>query len=191
MASKNLIVLAHCESCYNRGGIFTGRVDSKLTAKGHKHAERLARKLKNENIDIAYTSPLSRARKTLEYILKYHPKTRVYIDDRIIERDYGSLSHKKKAKFKREHPDLYPVYHRSYDVAPPEGESMKTVERRIRPFIKDIIKVIKKDKVDVLVVAHGNSIRPIKRYFEYLTPEQMMKIENLRDRINKYKIRIS
>lgn len=184
--SGRLYVLTHCESCYNRRGIFTGRIDSKLTAAGHKHAERLAGELKNKAIDIAFISPLSRTKETLVHIRKYHPQMKVVVDKRLIERDYGDLSRKSKVKYKTEHPDLFPIYHRSYDVPPPGGESMREVEKRVLAFIKDVVSLIKKEGVNVLIVAHGNSIRPIRKYFERLSSDQMMALENLRHRVFTY-----
>jgi 2,3-bisphosphoglycerate-dependent phosphoglycerate mutase len=186
--SLRLFVLTHCESCYNKRGIFTGRVDSVLTPNGHKHAKKLADKLKDRKIDVAYVSPLTRAKQTLKHILKYHPRTEVFVDDRITERDYGRLSKKSKAKYKQEHPDLYPIYHRAYDVPPPGGESMKQVEKRISPFIEDVLRLMKKEKVNVLVISHGNAIRPIRRYFERLTTDQMMKLEHQQHKIFEYQI---
>lgn len=183
----NLYVVTHCESCYNRRGIFTGQIDSILTKKGHKHAKVMAEELKNEKIDVAYTSPLTRARQTLEHILKYHPKTKMVIDKRIIERDYGKLSRKSKEKYKRENPKLYLVYHRSYNVPPPGGESMKKVEERVLAFIGKVIILMKENNTNILIVAHGNSIRPIRRYLEKLSPKQMMKLENLRHKVFRYK----
>jgi len=183
-----LYVITHCESCYNRKNIFTGRINSVLTKRGHEHAKILAERLKNIEIGIAYTSPLTRARQTLRHILKYHPETKVVVDKRIIERDYGELSRKSKEKFKRENPKLYPIYHRSYDIAPPGGESMEQVEKRVLSFIKEVIEIMKKKQVNVLVVAHGNSIRPIRRYFERLTKNEMMKLENYRHKIFTYKV---
>lgn len=184
----SLYVITHCESCYNKSGIFTGRVDSVLTPNGHEHAKRLADKLKNERIDVVYVSPLTRAKQTLKYILKYHPEAKVFVDRRIMERDYGKLSKKSKAKYKRENPDLFPIYHRSYDVPPPGGESIKQVEGRVSPFIKDILEVMKKKRVNVLVVSHSNTIRPIRKYFKKLTNKQMMELEYQRHKIFEYKV---
>jgi 2,3-bisphosphoglycerate-dependent phosphoglycerate mutase len=189
MANKNfLYVLTHCESCYNRLGIFTGVVNSKLTPKGHEHAKHLAKELEDKRIDVAFTSPLLRTRQTLKHILLYHKNTKVIVDRRLIERDYGDLSRKSKEKYKKEHPELFPVYHRSYDVPPPGGESMKQVEKRVLPLVKEIVSLIKRDHVDVLMVTHGNAIRPIRKYFEGLTNKQMMRLENLKHRIYQYKI---
>jgi len=186
--TSNLYVVAHCESCYNKMGIFTGRVDSVLTALGHEHAEVLAGRLKKEKIDIAYVSPLTRARQTLKYILKYHTETKVIVDKRIIERDYGELSRKSKKKFERENPKLYPIYHRSYDICPPGGESIKQVEDRVIPFVKEVTELIKKKRINVLVVAHSNSIRPIRKYFEGLSKDEVMNLDNNKDKIFTYKI---
>lgn len=186
--SPVLYVLTHCESCYNRRGIFTGRTDSVLTSEGHRYAKVLADKLKNKKIDVVYRSSLIRTAETLEHIIKYHPKAMVVVDDRIIERDYGDLVGKSKQKYEREHPDLYPIYHRSYNVAPPGGESMVQVEKRVLSFVKDVSKMMKKEKLNVLVIAHSNSIRPIRKYFEGLSSEEMMKLDNLRHKIFKYRV---
>jgi 2,3-bisphosphoglycerate-dependent phosphoglycerate mutase len=183
-----IYAITHCESCYNQKGIFTGRVNSILTKKGHEHAEQLAQELKNVNIDIAYISPLIRTKETLKHIQKYHPNIKVCVEKRIIERDYGELSRKNKAKYASDHPDLFPVYHRSYDIAPPDGESIKQVEKRVLPFIKEITNLVEKKKVDILIVCHSNSLRPIRKYFENLSIKEMMSLEHMRHKIFKYKI---
>lgn len=187
--NNKLYVLTHCESCYNRQGIFTGRVDSKLTPVGHKHAEKLAEQLKDKQIDIVFISPLVRTKQTARHILNYHPEAKLVVDKRLIERDYGQLSRKSKKRYQKEHPDLFPVYHRSYSVPPPGGESMKQVEKRVMFFIKDLLKLIKEQKVNVLVVCHGNSIRPIRKFFEGLSSREMMKLENLRHKIFVYQVK--
>jgi 2,3-bisphosphoglycerate-dependent phosphoglycerate mutase len=187
----NLFVLTHCESRCNEEGTFSGRIDSELTTKGHERAKFLADKLKDEKIGRAYSSPLTRSKQTLEHILKYHPETERYVDERIIERDYGRLSGKSKAKYAREHPNLYPIYHRSYDTPPPGGESMKQVEKRVLAFVRDLVKLMREKKMNALIVAHSNSIRPIRRYFEGLTPKEMMKLENYRCKIFKYRIAVN
>jgi len=187
---RKIFILTHCETCFNKRNVFTGRINSVLTARGHEHAIYMAELIKNEKIDIAYRSSMIRTKETLDHILRFHPETKVKIDDRIIERDYGELSGKNKEKYAREHPDLYPIYHRSYDISPPGGESMIDVERRVLPFIEEVVKEVRNNKINILIVAHGNSIRPMIRYFEHLTSEQMMKIENIRHKIFTYDIKI-
>lgn len=187
--TNKLFVIVHSESSYNKRGIFTGSFDAKLTPEGHEAAEKLSQLLKEERIDIAYTSPLSRAKQTLEHILAHHPETVVFEEKLIMERDYGVLAGKSKQKYKEEHPDLYPIYHRSYDIAPPGGESIKEVEARVLPFVKDVIKRIKKDHINVLIMSHSNAIRPILRYFNNLSIEEMMNLEHLRDKVYTFEIK--
>ena len=189
-SKRSIYVVTHCQSCFNKRKIFTGRINSQLTKEGHNHAEKLAKKLKNKKIDVVYISPLLRTKQTLEHVIKYHPKAKVFVDKRIIERDYGKLSGISKEKYKKEHPDLFPIYHRSYNIPPPKGESMKQVEKRVLSFIHDLLALIKREKVNVLIIAHGNSIRPIRKYFEKLTNEQMMKLEHQRHKIFKYQVEV-
>lgn len=197
---KNLTLYAitHTETFYNRQLIFTGQLSSNLTPRGHRQAERLGQKLKAKKIDIAFISPLARSRQTLTHILrhhtlghitKYHPHLKVLVDKRLAERDYGKLAHKSKAKFRKLHPKLYEIYHRSYETAPPGGESMIVVERRVKAFLKDAIALMKRKKVNALVIAHNNSIRPIRRYFEKLTAKQVMQSDN-HNRVFAYKIKV-
>jgi probable phosphoglycerate mutase len=124
----HLYIITHCESCFNEKHIFTGRLNSHLTPDGIKHAQKMANELQNAKIDLAIHTSLDRTKETLDYILKFHPNAIVEIDDRIIERDYGDLSGNNNDKYQREHPDLYPIHHRSYDVPPPGGESIIQVE---------------------------------------------------------------
>ncbi len=188
--TRFLYILTHSESDYNQRHIFTGRIDSKLTQTGIDKAKIAAKILKNHRIDVAYRTSLTRTKQTLDQILEFHPDTKVEIDDRFIERDYGNLSTQSKDQFAQDHPDLYPIYHRSYDIAPPGGESMVTVEKRVLPALHEVITRIKKEKINILIVAHGNSIRPIRRYFEKLTTEEMMKLEHLRHQIFTYPISV-
>jgi len=188
---QKIYVLLHCESCYNRNGIFTGRADSILTKKGHEHAFELAKKLKDVEINTAYRSSLTRAKQTLEHLLAYHPETQVVVDERIIERDYGELSSLKKSKYKKDHPMLFPIYHRSYDIAPPKGESIQQVEKRVASFIYNLLSEMKNNKGNVLIIGHGNSMRPFRRFFENLSIEKMMQLENQRDKIFTYEIDVN
>jgi|TARA_B100001964_G_C14101899_1_gene539740 2,3-bisphosphoglycerate-dependent phosphoglycerate mutase len=144
---------------------------------------------------------------------------RVITDDRMIERCYGKLqgtSHKMfmekegtdsyktllhwhkidhltgkdKAKFIQElGKSEFDIIHRSYNVPPPKGESIKMVEKRVLGFIKDLIKKVKKEKTHVAISAHGNSMRPFRRYFEKLSIEKMMNLENPWDDYFEYIIK--
>lgn len=185
----NIYIITHCESCFNQQHIFCGRLNSHLTESGIVHAQKMEFELRNQQIDLAIHTSLARTQETLSYILKSHPKCKVESDDRMIERDYGDLSGKSKDKYAKDHPDLYPVYHRSYDIAPPHGESLKDVEKRVIPFIEELVARMKREQINVLLVCHGNSIRPMIRYFEKLTSKQMMELEQLRHKIYHYQIK--
>lgn len=189
----HIYLFRHGQTYFNRDKRFTGWKDSKLTPLGVRQAKKIAEKLKNKRIDVAYQTSLSRSKDTLKYVLKYHPECKEIItDDRMIERSYGKLqgmSHNKYIeKFGRK---KFDIIHRSYDVPPPGGESIKMVEKRVKSFIKDLLNKIKKEKVNVAISAHGNSMRPFRRYFEKLTIKEMMKLENPWDDYFDYVVKIN
>lgn len=143
----------------------------------------------------------------------------IITDDRMIERSYGKLqgySHnwlikksgekdyktmlhwhkidqlhgKEKQEFIQKHGEAdFKVIHRSYNIPPPNGESVKMVEKRVNAFIKDLIKKMKKEKINVAIATHGNSMRPFRRYFEKLTIKEMMQLENPWDDYFEYTIK--
>ncbi len=187
-----IYLFRHGGTNYNQKKIFTGWKDSKLSPIGIKHAKAISKKLKNKRIDVAFRTRLSRSRDTLKEVLKYHPECRAIIqDDRMIERSYGKLQGMSHKKFiERYGKEKFDIYHRSYDVAPPGGESVKMVEKRVLSFIKDLLKFIKREKVNVAISAHGNSMRPFRRYFEHLSVKEMMKLENPWDDYFEYSVKV-
>lgn len=215
----HIYLFRHGQTYYNRAHVFTGWKDSKLTPKGKKDAKKIAEKLKNKKIDVAYQTHLSRSKDTLKPVLKYHPECKKIItDDRMIERSYGKLQGMHHSQFvKKEGTDDYKtllhwhkidhlhgkekqefikkvgeselqIIRRSYTTKPPKGESVKMVEKRVNSFIKDLLKKMKKEKINVAISAHGNSMRPFRKYFEKLTITQMMKLENPWDDYFEYTI---
>lgn len=213
-----IYLFRHAQTYYNRAHKFTGWKNSKLTPLGIKQAKEIALLLKGKKIDLAFQSHLSRSKDTLREVLKFHPECRkVVVDDRIIERSYGKLqgmSHATYMKLKeKEHCDVIRHWHnvdhlskgeheqamnlcqrdlqtirRSYTTIPPGGESVKIVEKRVNSFIKDLLLLMKKDKVNVAISAHGNSMRPFRRYFEKLSVDEMMKLENPWDDYFEYEV---
>jgi len=173
-----LYVFRHGESYDNKNHVFSGWRDSDLTPKGIKQAQVLAEKLKSEHLDIAYTSKLIRAKKTLDIILKTHPDTKIIIDQRITERDYGDIAGLNKDNLYQFNTKLATAFRRSYDFPPPNGESLKDVEIRVIDFIKDLIPKMKQENINVAISCHGNSMRVIRRYFEKLSIKQMLLLEN-------------
>ncbi|MCX8197939.1 MAG: histidine phosphatase family protein [Candidatus Micrarchaeota archaeon] len=189
-SQPTLYLFRHAQTYYNRKKYFTGWKDSKLTPLGKKQAELVARKLKGKKIDVAITSSLSRSKDTMRAVLKYHPECKaVFVDDRIIERSYGKLEGKSHRCFEKSHSkeELQKI-RRGYDYPPPGGESIKMVEKRVLSFLEDLIAFMEKNKANVAISAHGNSMRPIRRYFEKLSVEEMMKLENPWDDYFEYKI---
>ncbi len=180
----HIYIFRHGETYYNRSKRFTGLVDSRLTPEGIKQSNLIAKKLKEKKFQIAFKTSLSRSSESLKIILKYHPECkRVIVDDRMIERSYGDLERKfHRTIIKKYGRRQFDIWHRSYDVPPPSGESIKTVEERVLSFINDLIILMKRERVNAAISAHGNSMRPFRRYFENLTIEQMMKLENPYDK---------
>jgi len=188
----HIYLFRHGQTYFNKNKIFTGWKDSKLTPRGIKDAKTIAEKLKNKKIDVAFQTHLSRSKDTLKYVLKNHPECKKIItDDRMIERSYGKLEGlKHKTIIERYGQKQFDLWHRSYSVAPPGGESIKMVRKRVESFIKDLIKMIKREKVNVAISAHGNSMRPFRRYFEHLTIKEMIQLENPWDDYFEYTIEV-
>jgi 2,3-bisphosphoglycerate-dependent phosphoglycerate mutase len=188
--SCKLFVFRHAETFDNRRGIFSGWRDSELTSKGLAQAQKVAEQLKRYRIDYAFTSHLKRARKTLEIVLEAHPSVPVFADDRLIERCYGLLQGKSKRKIAHENPDWFAQIHRGYELAPPNGESLRMVEKRVLSFLEQLRDWLGQNPGNVAISCHSNSIRPIRRVFENLSIEQMLQIESPQDRAMIYDLKL-
>ena len=175
-----LVLVRNGQSIYNLENRFTGWKDVDLTQQGINEALQAGRILKknNFNFDIAYTSNLIRAQETLTLILKElnSPLTPI-TNEALNERDYGDLigQNKKEAaeKFGKEQVQ---IWRRSYDTPPPGGESLKMTCDRTLPYFNNILKKVYNGN-DIIIAAHGNSIRAIvMKIFNY-TPELILKTE--------------
>ncbi len=179
-----IYLFRHGQTTYNKEGIFTGWSDADLTDDGIRECEGIRENLKEVYPTKAFASDLKRSQKTL-YIVLGEKKPEVFIDKRIKERDYGDLTGKNKHEIEAEFPKEYPLWHRSYDVAPPNGESIKDVEKRVLSFMNDTI--LKLDKKEIVFIsAHGNSLRPIRRYFENMSIEEMCTFEHTPGKVYRY-----
>lgn len=183
-----VFVIRHAETTDNNRGVFSGWRDAELTPRGLEQSQKIADQLGRSRIDYAFTSHLKRARKTLQIVLREHRGASVFTDDRLIERCYGLLQGKSKKKLARENPDWFANVHRGYDFPPPEGESLKMVEKRTLPFLVQLNEWLTRNPGNVAISCHGNSMRPIRRVFEHLTLEQMLKIENPQDHALCYEL---
>jgi len=186
----NLFVFRHAETTDNRDKIFSGWRDPDLTPKGLSQAQEVAQQLESEKIDWAFTSHLKRARKTLEIVLKPHPDVPTFMDDRLIERCYGTLQGKSKVEVAAERPEWFAKIHRGYDFPPPEGESLKMVEDRTLPFVEQLRDWLRQNSGNVAISCHGNSMRPIRRVFEHLSLKQMLQVENPQDQAMEYTLHV-
>jgi 2,3-bisphosphoglycerate-dependent phosphoglycerate mutase len=182
MSDRLLVLVRHGQSEWNLKNLFTGWKDVDLTEAGVAEARAAGRKLKGQGLafDVAYTSALKRARRTLDLILEEMGQTGIPIvrDQALNERDYGDLVglNKDDARKKWGEEQVH-IWRRSYDVPPPGGESLKdTVARALPYFVQEILpRVLRGDRV--LISAHGNSLRALIMVLERLTPEQILKRE--------------
>ena len=181
MSDRLLVLVRHGQSEWNLKNLFTGWKDVDLTEAGVAEARAAGRKLKGQGLvfDVAYTSVLKRASRTLDLMLEEMGQTIPIVRDQALnERDYGDLvgMNKDDARKKWGEEQVH-IWRRSYDVPPPGGESLKdTVARALPYFVQEILpRVLRGERV--LVSAHGNSLRALIMVLERLTPEQILKRE--------------
>ncbi len=186
---SNLILIRHGESQWNLENRFTGWVDVPLSPKGEQEAKAAGELLKSYTFDKAFTSKLQRANNTLAFILKASNQTGIptEYDQALNERHYGALQGlNKEETAKKFGADQVHIWRRSYDVPPPadktelnpEGisESLKDTAARTLPYWeKKIFPEIKAGK-NIIVAAHGNSLRSIVMHLDGLTKEQVLEL---------------
>ena len=209
----------HGKTTFNRDGRFTGQMEARLTAEGRKHANIIAKKLKNKKFKVAIHTHLSRSKDTLRPVLKFHPECKIILeDDRMIERSYGDLQGTTHEQFidrigeqsydLRVHGDAienlepklrdkveeflgkaeYKAIHRGYKVAAPGGESFRDVEKRVKKFIKWLRKYMRKNKVNVAISAHGNSIRMFRKIMERASKKEVVSWFIPYDKVFEYEL---
>ena len=177
--SRNLVLVRHGQSDWNLKNLFTGWKDPDLTPKGQQEAMEAGQRLKAEgfDFDIAFTSILSRAQKTLVLMLEElgQADLETVSDVALNERDYGDLSglNKDDARAKWGEEQVH-TWRRSYDTPPPGGESLKDTGARVWPYyIHRILPEVLREK-DVLVAAHGNSLRALVMALEGMTGDEIV-----------------
>ena len=176
-----LILVRHGQSVWNASNRFTGWTDVDLSDQGVEEAEEAGRELSAIRIDVVHTSDLVRAQRTAEIIMRHNEASDgvpTKYDWRLNERHYGALQGLNKAETAEKHgAEQVHVWRRSFDVAPPEGESLEmTAERTIPYFIEEIVTDLVDDK-NVLVSAHGNSLRSIVMHIESISPQDIVSLE--------------
>ena len=177
----NLILIRHGQSEWNALNQFTGWKDPDLTAKGIEEAHNAGKIIKDLkiNFDLVFTSALVRAQNTAEIILEEINQSLSTIKNQALnERNYGDLAglNKDDAR-KRWGDDQVHIWRRSYDIPPPGGESLKDTGERVLPFfMKEILPHVCEGK-NVLVAAHGNSLRSLIKFLDNISDEDIVKLE--------------
>jgi 2,3-bisphosphoglycerate-dependent phosphoglycerate mutase len=181
MTDRLLVLVRHGQSEWNLKNLFTGWKDVDLTDKGVAEAREAGRKLKGQGIkfDVAYTSVLKRATRTLDLMLEELGQTKIPVikDQALNERDYGDLVglNKDEARKKWGEEQVH-IWRRSYDIAPPGGESLRDTAARVLPYyIQEILPRVLRGE-QVLVAAHGNSLRALAMVLDKHTPESITKL---------------
>ena len=180
MNTGKLVLVRHGLSVYNDQNRFTGWRDIGLNSQGIDEARQAVSLLKNLEFDLAFTSDLIRAQDTLKIILEGIGQSDIPIEKNMAlnERDYGDLVGRNKAEAAEEFgAEQVHIWRRSYDVPPPGGESLKDTANRVIPYLREVIIPHISEGKQILVSAHGNSIRAIVMVLQDYTSEQILKTE--------------
>ena len=172
-----LALVRHGLSESNKMGIWTGLNDVELAPEGKVQARQAGESLKDIHFDIAFVSGLIRAKQTLDEILDtLGYKVEIISNDALDERDYGIYTGKNKWEVKKKIGDKkYQELRRGWDPEIPEGENLKQVYERVVPYFKENILPQLKAGKNVLVSAHGNSLRALVKYLDDISNEDIMK----------------
>ncbi len=174
-----LVLIRHGESTWNKENRFTGWIDVPLSELGEQQAAAAGRAIRDIKLDIAFTSVLKRAIDTTTIALTNaeQPDVPMVYDKAINERMYGDLQGLNKAETAKQYGDhQVKLWRRSYDIAPPNGESLKDTAARSIPYYLDKILPELKAGKNVLISAHGNSLRAIVMHLDALTQEQVLEL---------------
>ena len=181
MKSK-LVLVRHGQSEWNAKNLFTGWKDPQLTDLGIQEAIRAGELLetRNLNFDLMFTSDLFRAQETGRLILEQINQKDIEIiqDQSLNERNYGDLAglNKDEAREKWGEEQVH-IWRRSFDVPPPGGESLKNTAERVLPYFEREIMPKVKKSLNILVAAHGNSLRALVMHLENISSEEIVKLE--------------
>lgn len=186
-----LILVRHGESTANRANVFTGWLDVALSPAGEAEAQAVAGKLHTFRFDAAFTSTLRRAERTLALILMAIGQATipVFRTAALRERMYGDLQGLNKTEVALKYGQAQvDSWRRSYDVAPPNGESLQQTQARTVAYYEQKIAPRLRRGQHLLLVAHGNTLRGLRMYLEKLTPEQVVALEIVTGSVHVYRL---
>ena len=172
----SLTIIRHGQSTYNLANLFTGNLDAPLTSLGEAEALAAGKKIKDFIYHVAFTSMLIRARETLRIILEEIQQTAIPVIKNVAlnERMYGNLQGLDKTETAAKYGTAQvEIWRRSYDVRPPGGESLEDTFNRTVPYYKLEIEPTLRSGVNILVVAHGNSLRALMMYLETIDKDEI------------------
>ena len=176
-----LILIRHGQSVWNAENRFTGWIDVDLSEKGILEAEEAGQELRNQGINVVHTSDLIRAQRTAEIVIRANNSSNETVtksDWRLNERNYGALQGLNKAETAEKHgSEQVHIWRRSFDVAPPDGESLEMTAERTIPYFEEEILPDLEAGMNVLVSAHGNSLRSIVMHIEEISSEDIVSFE--------------
>lgn len=175
-----LVLVRHGESVWNAKGLWTGWTDVELSDKGHIDAKNAGKLIKDIHLDLAFTSSLLRAIQTLNEIknAKDQNKIPTISHKALNERDYGSMTGKNKWEIQKEFGDAqFLKWRRGWDEPIPHGESLKDVYERVLPYYKETILPKLKSGKNVIIAAHGNSLRALVKYLDKISDDDISKLE--------------
>lgn len=185
-----LALIRHGESEWNALDLWTGWTDVKLSPKGIRECQVAAESLRGIKWDIAFESGLVRSKQTLEEIEKtLGIRLPVKSSHALDERDYGNFDGMHKSEVEAEYgEDLYQKWHRGWDYPVPHGETLKDVYERVIPYYIKIIKPHLEKGENVLISAHGNSLRALVKYLDKIPSQDIPYLEIATGEVYIYKI---
>lgn len=185
-----LVLVRHGESEWNASGKWTGLIDISLSEKGKKEAEQAGTLLKDISFDHAFTSGLIRSQETLSIILTtIHQNVPTTSNDALNERDYGIYTGKNKWDIQKQlGEETFIKLRRGFDTSIPKGESLKDVYNRVIPYFKTTILPLLEQQKNVLISAHGNSLRALVKYLENISDVDIQHLEIATGEVYVYQV---